>query len=164
MHSLSYGGAVALFFSEPPPARAKSRRYRDLSGGGRHFGWGFAIPHLSAMKPLRARKPGRSEVEIQATIVKALTLAGWSIIDKTHGDSRSAGWPDLYCYHPVRKIHRWVEVKRPERKGQGTCFEPTQIARFARWQIGGLGVYILSSPTEIGLLMTSEPNWRDWLK
>src|SRR5580658_1750320 len=118
-----------------------------------------SVPPPSAwifMRPIKIKK-GRNEAEIQSALVSALPRGAWTIVDKTHGNSHSAGWPDLYCYHQVRQLHRWVEVKAP-----GGSFTPAQRARFARWQIAGLGVYVMCD-ADISVLFTKEPNWREWL-
>lgn len=109
------------------------------------------------MKPLRKKPP--KESNIQEAIVTALTEAGYTIIDKTHGSQFSPGWPDLFCFKPGRETSRvvWVEVKRPT-----GSFTRAQVARFTRWDKAGLGVYVLTSP-DLSPLGKS-PNWKEFLK
>lgn len=111
---------------------------------------------------MASRRPEETEVAIQARLVRVLLAAGWTVVDKTHGDALSAGWPDLYCYHPVRRLHRWIEVKRPSRKGHKNCFEPAQLTRFARWEAGGLSVYVMCN-TDLSILYQEKGNWKEWL-
>jgi hypothetical protein len=107
------------------------------------------------VQPIKPHR-GRPELEIQNSLRAALARAGWSIVEKTHGNAYQAGWPDLYCYHPVHKIHRWIEVKAPRGK-----LTPAQRERFRRWDQGGLGVYVMVN-TNLALLY-KEPNWKEWL-
>lgn len=109
-----------------------------------------------------SKRPEETEAAIQARLVQVLAAAGWSVVDKTHGDAISAGWPDLYCYHRIRKLHRWIEVKRPSRRGKKDCFEPAQLTRFARWDQAGLGVYVLCD-TDLSVLYNDKANWKEWL-
>lgn len=111
---------------------------------------------------MASKRPEETEASIQGRLEKALFAAGWTVVDKTHGDAISAGWPDLYCYHGVRKLHRWVEVKRPGRKGHKNCFEPAQLVRFARWDRGGHQVYVMCD-TDLSILYNDKGNWKEWL-
>lgn len=108
------------------------------------------------------RRPEETEAAIQARLVKVLLGAGWSVVDKTHGDAVSAGWPDLYCFHPTRQLHRWVEVKRPSRRGHKSCFERAQVARFMRWWVAGLQVYVMCD-CDISILYKDQGNLKEWL-
>lgn len=111
---------------------------------------------------MASRRPEETEATIQARLVKCLAAAGWTVIDKTHGDALSAGWPDLYCFNPVRNLHRWIEVKRPSRKGKKACFEPAQLVRFARWDTAGLEVYVMCD-CDLSVLQNHKGNWKEWL-
>lgn len=86
----------------------------------------------------------------------ALRRAGWTVVDKTHGNSYQPGWPDLFCFKPPDKV-RWVEVKTP--KGGLT---PSQRARFACWTGAGLGVWVLDRVDDLRPLY-GEANWLEWL-
>ena len=112
------------------------------------------------MKPIKPCP--EDEHSITQRIRAALVHDGWTLFEKTHGDALSAGWPDLYCFKPIdgspteEGLHRWVEVKTPR-----GSFTPAQRARFARWHLSGLGVYVLcDSNIEI---LNGPPNWREWL-
>jgi len=106
------------------------------------------------MKPLK-RKP-RLEKEIENALRKALKKAGWHTW-KTHGNRFQAGFPDLYCLHPIHG-QRWIEVKRPK---TGRLTAP-QVAQFELFESFGVGVWVLDSESTTGLLGAS-PNWRDFL-
>lgn len=111
------------------------------------------------MKPLRP-KPQKEEA-IQEAVRLALYEQGWTLAEKTHGNSFQKGWPDLFCFkpprYPERALHRWVEVKRPT----GSLTKDQRIL-FQKWEDAGLGVWVLTSPDEICLL-SKDPNWKDWL-
>lgn len=123
------------------------------SGRGVCRGVGPAIG--APVKPL-GKPPARPEKTIQDALRTALLRGGWTIVDKTHGNCYQPGWPDLYCFHPVRGA-RWVEVKTPT--GDLT---PAQRARFACWTAAGLGVWVLDQSFDLSPLF-KEPNWTNWL-
>lgn len=123
------------------------------------------------MRPMRPR-PKREE-RIQEAIRIRLLEAGWTLIEKTHGNVFQPGWPDLFCFKPFKGhfylpyphmalandgIYRWVEVKRPTGK-----LTPRQVSRFRKWIDAGMGIWILTSSEEIGLL-DGPPNVEEWLK
>lgn len=96
-----------------------------------------------------------AETSIVSRIRLTLVANGYTLVEKTHGNSYQAGWPDLYCFHPV-KGHRWVEVKRP-RVGRLTR---AQRVRFAQWEAAGEGVWVLTSPDD-AVRLDGPPNWRE---
>lgn len=97
----------------------------------------------------------RSEKAIQDAIRKALREDGW-LVAKAHGNRFQKGWPDLYCHHPLHG-ERWIEVKRS--KGKLT---KDQRRRFPEWAHYGVGIWVLTSETEIPLIW-ERPNWDQWL-
>lgn len=111
---------------------------------------------------MASRRPEETEHAIQERLRRVLAAAGWTIVEKTHGDQLMAGWPDLYAFNPVRNLHRWIEVKRPSRRGRKGCFEPAQLVRFAKWEAAGLPVYVMGD-TDLSLLYRDKGNWREWL-
>jgi len=58
------------------------------------------------------------ERAIQKQIVAALRKAGWLvyILSRSRGARYHKGLPDLFIRHTARKLHGWVEVKRPGEK------------------------------------------------
>lgn len=111
------------------------------------------------MRPISvSSKCVQSEASIQDALRRLMAIQGWTLTEKTHGNSYQAGWPDLMCFHPVKGI-RWVEVKRP--KGSLTR---SQRARFASWEQAGLGVYVIAEASLEALrALDGHPNWRDWM-
>lgn len=70
-----------------------------------------------AMRAARAT-PKRKETEVQRSIVRLLTGLGWVVYSTSQGYRKEAGGtrmtpgiPDLWCFHPQRKLTLWVEVK-----------------------------------------------------
>lgn len=120
------------------------------------------------MRPMR-QKP-KLESRIVDEIRARLFDGGWTLVEKTHGNEFSGGWPDLLCFRPAAAgtssawphgdLIRWVEVKRPKR-AKKTCLTPAQRARFSRWEKAGLGVWVLTSADEVDKLF-GEPNWGDF--
>lgn len=102
-----------------------------------------------------SKPPQESEATIQARIRKALAVAGFTVVHKTHGNEYQQGWPDLYAFHPARG-HRWIEVKRPS-----GSFTDAQRARFACWDAAGVDVHVLCDADLAPLYRPG--NWKEWL-
>ena len=71
---------------------------------------------------MRRRQAGtetkRREADIQRSIVRLLVGLGWVVYSTSQGYRKEAGGtrmtpgiPDLFCFHPQRKLSLWVEVK-----------------------------------------------------
>lgn len=102
------------------------------------------------------RRPHDSEAVIQDRIRNALRLAGFTVVDKTHGNMYQPGWPDLYAFHPHRGP-KWIEVKTPT--GELTV---AQRARFSCWHVAGVQIHVLC---DADLTPIYQPgNWFEWLK
>lgn len=102
------------------------------------------------------RLRGRSEAAIQAELRERLRRDGWLVV-KSHGNKFQPGWPDLYAHHPEHGA-RWIEVKRPK---AGRLTKAQRVV-FAEWSVYGVGIWVLTSAEEVGLLL-EEPNWSEWL-
>jgi len=106
------------------------------------------------VKPINAPR-GDSEKEIQDRIRTALARAGWTVVDKTHGNCFQPGWPDLYAFHPTYG-HRWIEVKTPT-----GSLTKAQRARFACWTAAGVQIHVLCSTDLASLFRPGD--WEEWL-
>lgn len=77
-----------------------------------------------------------TETDLKRQVVQALRKAGWKVYvtsERRRGYSKMpTGLPDLFIRHVARKLHGWLEVKRP-----GEKLRPEQI-RFQReaWDAG----------------------------
>lgn len=89
--------------------------------------------------PPRQERWGPEEV-IQQTIIKALTEAGWFVME-THGTQYQQGLPDLYATHKLYGS-RWIEVKNT----RGWSFTPAQRQTFPKMFGAGTGIWILQGP------------------
>lgn len=121
-----------------------------------HF---FTPEHMRSGK-LKKKEPPKAtgpEAEIQESIIKALEADGW-FVKVLHGDLYQHGFPDLFA---CKKGHGWrfVEVKNPV----AYRFTAAQYECFPRLMSEGVGVWILTSDSEINKL-DSPANWTDYLK
>lgn len=107
------------------------------------------------MRPLR--KPAEKESSIQDRLRDALVIRDWYVL-KTHGNAYQAGFPDLYLAHK-RFGTRWVEVKKPT----GSRFTQSQIDVFTKFSSRNVGVWVLTSETEIDKLF-GPSNWHTFLR
>lgn len=71
---------------------------------------------MTARKTLAERK--QTEAEVQRDIIRLLVGLGWIVYSlsqgyrKEKGGTRmTPGLPDLYAFHPGKKLTLWVEVK-----------------------------------------------------
>lgn len=85
---------------------------------------------------------------------KLLRRDGW-LTAKSHGNLYQAGWPDLYCFHPIHGA-RWVETKT--KRGRLT---PAQFETFSEWVRYGVPIWILTEPRPD--LLFEPPNAQGWL-
>lgn len=118
----------------------------------------FEPTKMRSAKPTRLPPPARGpEAEIQRNIIFALEADGW-FVKVLHGDLYQHGFPDLFA---CKKGHgfRFVEVKNPN----GYRFTAAQYECFPRLMSEGVGVWILTSDSEINRL-DDPPNWTDYLK
>ncbi len=111
------------------------------------------------MDKFKSRQVKGPEAQIQAAIIKKLTLLGW-FVKATHGNMYQSGFPDLFICH-TRYGQRWVEVKNPDRYD----FTPAQAEFFPKFSANGSPIWILTSDsdTEINKLFQQE-NWYRYLK
>lgn len=96
------------------------------------------------------------EAEIQRRVIEALEKDGW-FVKVLHGDVYQHGMPDLFA---CRKGDGWrfIEIKNPV----NYRFTNAQYETFPRLQSEGVGIWILTSETEIPLL--GQPyNWYKFL-
>lgn len=85
-----------------------------------------------------------TEAQIQADIIRYLEARGW-FVKPVPSTAKSAGWPDLYCFH-IMHNERWVEIKKPNM--EGSRFTRYQIREFARMVRAGVGIWILTAATD----------------
>jgi hypothetical protein len=67
---------------------------------------------------------------------------GW-YVKETHGNTFQAGFPDIYCRHPIY-MERWLEVKNP----LNHSFTPAQIIEFPKLIAAGGKLWITTEATE----------------
>lgn len=67
---------------------------------------------------------------------------GW-YVKETHGNTFQAGFPDVYCHHPVYR-ERWLEVKNP----LSYSFTAAQIVEFPKLIASGAKLWIATEATE----------------
>ena len=106
--------------------------------------------------PLKKAGSG-PEMVIQDKIVAALEADGWYCLTMA-GCLFQSGFPDLYVAKKGEGT-RWIEVKNPD----GYTFTGSQLETFPRMQAEGVGIWILTSVTQIPLLY-EKPNWHHFLK
>ena len=96
------------------------------------------------------------EAEIQRRTIAALERDGW-FVKVLHGDLYQHGMPDLFA---CKKGCGWrfIEMKNPERYR----FTNAQYETFPRLQAEGVGVWILTSETQLDLLR-GPANWHQFL-
>lgn len=97
---------------------------------------------MERWKPTGGVKP---ETKIQRALIQFLELRGW-LVKATHGSAASLGWPDLFATHAEHGA-RWIEVKKPERRGQD-MFEHSQWEFFSKLCAHGSGVWVITAATE----------------
>ncbi len=96
------------------------------------------------------------ERRIQDRIIEALELDGWYVLE-THGSLYQCGFPDLYACKKGEG-QRWIEVKNPD----GYSFTGAQLETFPRMMAEGVGIWILTSETQLDRLH-NKPNWTEYL-
>ncbi len=107
-------------------------------------------------KIIEAPEAKGPEAIIQEKILKSLADAGWHA-KALHGDLFQYGMPDIFA---CKKGFGWrfIEVKNPA----SYSFTNAQRQSFPRLQSEGIGVWILTSETQLHKLM--EPaNWHQFL-
>jgi len=97
------------------------------------------------------------EYYLQGKIVKRLIEVGWHV-ERVIGNALQKGLPDLMAMHPRYGI-RLIDVKNPG----SYSFTRAQKVKWPVFHSYGGGVYILTSPDEVDLLLGS-PNWLDYWK
>lgn len=104
-------------------------------------------------RPPPARGP---EAEIQKRVLTALRANGW-FCKELHGDLYQFGMPDIFA---CKRGEGWrfVEIKQPVRYS----FTNAQYESFPRLQSEGIGVWILTSETQLDLLK-KPANWHQFL-
>lgn len=111
--------------------------------------------------PLKSLKGynSRPETKLAEKLKKFLEDRGWHVLN-THGNLYQKGLPDKYCVHPKYK-QRWVEIKIVGRYK----FTAAQLTYFPLLDFCGIGIWILTSPTEEEYAkLFSKPNWKQYLK
>lgn len=100
-----------------------------------------------------------TESKIQFRLMKFLRARGW-IVENIHGNIFQSGLPDLYCYNR-QYGERWVDVKVEGRYS----FTKAQIIKWPLWEKAGIGIWILTGPTQKDYDRLFEPpNFRDYWK
>jgi hypothetical protein len=106
--------------------------------------------------PLKKAGSG-PEMVIQEKIIKALEADGWYCLTMA-GCLFQSGFPDIFVCKKGCGT-RWVEVKNPA----GYQFTGAQLETFPRMMAEGVGIWILTSETQIDRL-NGKPNWTEYLK
>lgn len=117
----------------------------------------FEHTKIRAKEIVKRPPPGRGpEYEIQQRLLRALHADGWHC-KELHGDLYQYGMPDVFA---CKKGEGWkfIEVKNPA----GYKFTNAQYETFPRLQSEGVGVWILTSETQVPLLK-GPPNWHKFL-
>ena len=90
-----------------------------------------------------------------------LEMKGWWV-KSTHGNIYQSGFPDLFATHR-HYGPRWIEVKRPGRRGK-RVFEPSQLKAFKEMTENGTGVWVLTGYEEADYMNLFRPyNWTHYL-
>lgn len=98
------------------------------------------------------------EAIIQDAIIAFLRNRLW-YVKSTHGNMYQAGFPDLYCCHPIYGA-RWVEVKNPVKYE----FTAAQQIEFPLMSGHGAHIWILTAATETEYKkLFGPPNWTSYL-
>lgn len=102
------------------------------------------------------RPRGGPEMDIQTEIVNELTNDGW-LVRETYGCMYQTGFPDVYA---CKKGHgqRWIEIKNPK----SYRFTPAQMETFPRLTAEGVGIWILTSASQLDQL-DGKPNWMTYV-
>lgn len=97
------------------------------------------------------------EYYIQKAVVKRLKELGWHV-ERIIGNALQKGLPDLLAMHP-RYGQRLIDVKNPAHY----TYTPAQREKWPIFDTFGAGVYIVTSPDEVDILL-GQPNWLDYWK
>lgn len=99
------------------------------------------------------------EWRIQQELIRFLRARNW-MVEVTQGNLYQQGFPDLYMSH-VKYGQRWVDVKNPV----SYTFTRAQRAKWPVWERNGVGIWILTAPTnkEYDKLF-APPNMRKYWK
>lgn len=106
---------------------------------------------------LPKRPGGGPEMDIQTEIVEKLEKDGW-LVRETYGCMYQTGFPDVYACKKGEG-QRWIEVKNPK----SYRFTPAQMETFPRLTAEGVGIWILTSASQLSRLGES-PNWMSYVK
>lgn len=102
----------------------------------------------------------RPEDQLKEKIKSFLAQRGW-LVEHTHGNVYQKGLPDLYCWNEQLGIHRWVDVKMPNRH----TYTKDQCQKWTYWESKGLGVWIMMGASEGWYQKLFEPpNFREYWK
>ncbi len=113
---------------------------------------GITLEHDVAIIP----KSG-PEALIQNAIIAKLKADDWFCIE-TYGSLYQSGFPDIFAVHKKHGC-KWIECKNPKKYS----FTPAQIRTFPRFSAEGVGIWILTSVSEIPKLFETA-NWSSYLK
>lgn len=87
-----------------------------------------------------------------------LFARGWTVVDKIGGTAISAGFPDLWTYHPDLG-GRWAEVKT-----HGDKLTAPQWHRLDRWTRKGCPAWVLTDrDPDPAAVLRGPPNLEPWL-
>lgn len=100
-----------------------------------------------------------TESKIQSRLMKFLRARGWTV-ENIHGNLYQSGLPDLYCFKKEYG-ERWIDVKVEGRYS----FTKAQIIKWPKWEIAGIGIWILTDATQKDYdRLFNPPNMRDYWK
>jgi hypothetical protein len=106
----------------------------------------------------------KRESALQRDIKRYLEDSGY-LVEVFTCNAYQKGIPDLWVAQPdncdkegIPIYQWWVDVKKPK----GSTLTKSQVQKWSQWEKLGVGVWILTEPTDSPLW--EPPNWRDWWK
>lgn len=99
------------------------------------------------------------ESAIQRDVKDYLESKQW-LVEVFSCNAYQRGIPDLLAFQDGYGF-RFIDVKRPK----GGTLTKAQVQKWSKWDEYGLGVWIMTAPTEAEHRKLFEPpNWRNWWK